>query len=88
MTLADILSNGYGIDLSTLRFELRTDLEFDDEGPSKEEILKSINEDEMIMNGKWIDDFDIVPDEPNGYIEFYSTEDDLEDLAQLSQYNK
>ena len=88
MTLAEILSNGYGIDLSTLRFELRTDLEFDDGCPSKEEILKSINEDEMIMNGKWIDDFDIVPDEPNGYIEFYSTEDDLEDLAQLSQYNK
>ena len=85
MTLADILSNGYGIDLSTLRFELRTDLEFDDEGPSKEEILKSINEDDMIMNGKWIDDFDIVPDEPNGYIEFYSTEDDLEDLARISQ---
>jgi hypothetical protein len=88
MTLAEILSNGYGIDLSTLRFELRTDLEFDDECPSKEEILKSINEDEMIMNGKWIDDFDIVPDEPNGYIEFYSTEDDLEDLARISQYNK
>lgn len=88
MTLAEILSYGYGIDLSTLRFELRTDLEFDDEGPSKEEILKSINEDEMIMNGKWIDDFDIVPDEPNGYIEFYSTEDDLEDLARISQYNK
>jgi hypothetical protein len=87
MTLADILSNGYGIDLSTLRFELRTDLEFDGEGPSKEEILKSINEDEMIMNGKWIDDFDIVPDEPNGYIEFYSTEDDLEGLARISQYN-
>ena len=88
MTLADILSNGYGIDLSTLKFELRTDLEFDDETPSKEEILKSINEDDMIMNGKWIDDFDIVPDEPNGYIEFYSTEDDLEDLARISQYNK
>jgi hypothetical protein len=88
MTLAEILSNGYGIDLSTLRFEIRTDLEFDDAAPTKEEILKSINEDEMIMNGKWIDDFDIVPDEPNGYIEFYSTEDDLEDLAQLSQYNK
>lgn len=88
MTLADILSNGYGIDLSTLRFELRTDLEFDDEAPSKKEILKSINEDDMIMNGKWIDDFDIVPDEPNGYIEFYSTEDDLDDLARISQYTE
>lgn len=81
MTLADILSTGYGIDLSTLRFELRTDLEFDDEGPSKEEILKSINEDDIIMDGKWIDDFDIVPDEPAGYIELYSTEDDLDGLV-------
>ena len=81
MTLADILSNGYGIDLSTLRFELRTDLEFDNEAPGKEDILKSINEDNMIMDGKGIDDFDIVPDEPNGYIEFYSAEDDLEILA-------
>ena len=81
MTLADILSNGYGIDLSTLRFELRTDLEFDNAAPGKEDILKSINEDNMIMDGKWIDDFDIVPDEPNGYIEFYSAEDELEILA-------
>lgn len=85
MTLADILSTGYGIDLSTLRFELRTDLEFDDEAPNKADILKSINEDDIIMNGKWIDDFDIVPDEPTGYIELYSTEDDLEDLARISQ---
>lgn len=77
MTLADILSTGYGIDLSTLRFELRTDLELDDGAPSKEEILKSIKEDDIIMNGRWIDDFDIVPDEPAGYIELYCTEDDL-----------
>lgn len=77
MTLADILSTGYGIDLSTLKFELRTDLEFDDEKTIKERILKSINEDDIIMNGEWVDDFDIVPDEPAGYIELYSTEDDL-----------
>lgn len=73
MTLADILSNGYGIDLSTLKFETIPGVDT----CTKEEILKSINEDDLIMSGKWIDDFDIVSDEPNGYIEFYSDEDDL-----------
>ena len=84
MTLADILSNGYGIDLSTLKFETIPGADT----CTKEEILKSINEDDIIMNGKWIDDFDIVPDEPTGYIELYSTEDDLEDLARISQYSE
>ena len=62
MTLADILSNGYGIDLSTLKFKLRTDLEFDNEAATEAEILKSINEDEIIVDGSFIDDFDIVAD--------------------------
>ena len=75
MTLADILSTGYGIDLSTLRFELRTDLEFDDEAPSKEDILKSINEDEIIVDGSFIEDFDIVADKPKGFIELYPEEE-------------
>ena len=75
MTLADILSSGYGIDLSTLRFELRTDLECDEEAPTKEEILKSINEDEIIVDGSFIDDFDIVADSPKGFIELYPEED-------------
>lgn len=73
MTLADILSNGYGIDLSTLKFETIPG----DDTCTKEEILKSIKEDDIIMNGKWIVDFDIVADEPYGYIELYSDEDDL-----------
>ena len=77
MTLADILTNGYGIDLSTLKFETIPGADT----CTKEEILKSINEDDIIMKGKWIDDFDIVPDEPTGCIELYSTEDDLDGLA-------
>lgn len=71
MTLADILTEGYGIDLSTLKFETIPGVDT----CTKEEILKSIKEDDMIMNGKWIVDFDMVPDEPKGFIEFYSTED-------------
>jgi hypothetical protein len=71
MTLADILTDGYGIDLSTLKFETIPIMDT----CTKEEILKSIEEDEIIVDGKWIDDFNIVSDKPNGYIEFYSTED-------------
>ena len=75
MTLADILSNGYGIDPSTLKFKLRTDLEFDNEAATEAEILKSINEDEIIVDGCFIDDFDIVADNPKGFIELYPEED-------------
>ena len=81
MTLADILSNGYGIDISTLKFETISG----EDTRSKEEILKSIKEDDIIMNGRWIDDFDIVPDEPAGYIELYCTEDDLLGSARFLQ---
>ena len=75
MTLADILSNGYGIDPSTLKFKLRTDLEFDNEAATEAEIIKSINEDEIIVDGCFIDDFDIVADSPKGFIELYPEED-------------
>ena len=75
MTLADILSNGYGIDPSTLKFKLRTDLEFDNEAATEAEIIKSINEDEIIVDGCFIDDFDIVVDSPKGFIELYPEED-------------
>lgn len=72
MTLAEILTEGYGIDISTLKFETIPGMDT----CTKEEILKSIKEDDMIMDGKWIDHFEIVSDEPNGYIELYSSEDD------------
>ena len=81
MTIADILSNGYGIDLSTLKFKLRTDLELDG-ACSKAEILRSINEDEIIVDGHFISDFDIYGDEPNGYVELYAEYDDLANEAE------
>ena len=71
MTLADILSKGYGIDLSTLKFETIPGADT----CTKEEILKSINEDEIIVDGSFIDDFDIVADEPKSFIELYPEED-------------
>ena len=74
MTLKDILEDGYGIDFSTLKFQMRTDLELDGYC-TKEEILKSMAEDEFIVDGEFIDDFDIVSDSPNGYIELYWPED-------------
>ena len=82
MTLADILSDGYGIDMATLRFEIRTDLELDDGACTKEEILRSINEDEIIVDGQFIDDFDIYGDKPNGYVELYPEYDDLANAAE------
>ena len=80
MTLAEILSNGYGIDINTLKFEFRTDLELDG-ACTKEEVMKSLKEDDIIVNGEWIEDFDIVPDEPNGYVELYPVYDDLANEA-------
>ena len=73
MTLKDILEKGYGIDFSTLKFEIQNGVDAE----TKEEILASMENDEIIVDGEWIDDFDIVPDEPNGYIELYH--DDLAD---------
>lgn len=81
MTLAEILSNGYGIDIDTLKFEFRTDLELDG-ACTKEEVMKSLKEDDIIVNGEWIEDFDIVPDEPNGYVELYPAYDDFANEAE------
>ena len=58
MTLKDILEDGYGIDFSTLDFKTKEDAE------TKEEILKSIETNELLLNriGKSIveiTDFDI-----------------------------
>ena len=70
MTIKDLLENGYGIDFSTLKFKIRTDLELDGYC-TKEEILKSMAEDEFIVNGEFIEDYDIVGDSPHGFIELY-----------------
>ena len=70
MTLKDLLENGYGIDFSTLKFEMRTDLELDGYC-TKEDILKSMTEDEFIVNGEFIEDYDIVFDSPHGFVELY-----------------
>ena len=66
MTLKDILE-GYGIDFSTIDFKIQEGVD----ACSKEEIIKSMENDELIVDGRWIEDFDIVSDEPNGYIELY-----------------
>lgn len=62
MTLKDILEDGYGIDFSTLDFKTRED------SGTKEEILKSIETNELLLNriGKStmeITDFDIEDSE-------------------------
>jgi hypothetical protein len=67
MTLKDILENGYGIDFSTIDFKTLPNVD----ACTKEEIIKSMENDEIIVDGEWINDFDIVPDTPNGYVELY-----------------
>ena len=67
MTIKDILVLGYGIDFSTLKFE--TDSNVDTR--TKEEIMKSLENDDIIVDGEWINDLDVVSDSPNGYIELY-----------------
>lgn len=66
MTLKDILE-GYGIDFSTIDFKIQEGAD----ACSKEDIIKSMENDELIVDGRWIEDFDIVSDEPNGYVELY-----------------
>lgn len=73
MTLKDILEKGYGIDFSTLKFKLRTDLEFDN--LTEDEVTNRLATDEFIVEGEVIEDFDIYGDEPNGYIELYPEEE-------------
>ena len=66
MTLKDILE-GYGIDFSTIDFKIQEGVD----ACPKEELIKSMENDELIVDGRWIEDFDIVSDEPNGYVELY-----------------
>lgn len=81
ITLKDILEKGYGIDFSTLKFEMRSDLEFDN--VIKAEILKSLAEDAFIVDGDFIKDFDIYGDEPGGYIELYKERDVEKDIDNM-----
>lgn len=67
MTLKDILELGYGIDFSTLRFEVKKDADT----CTKEEIMDSLSNDELIVDGEVITDFDIYGDKPNGFVELY-----------------
>ena len=71
MTLKDIL-DGYGIDFSTLKFQLRTDLELDN--LTIEEVRNRLESDELIADGSFIYDFDVYGDSPNGYLELYLEE--------------
>ena len=77
MTIKDILE-GYGIDFNSLTFKM-TDYPDDPEPLTAEEAKRMLEEDEIIVNGEFIDDFDIVPDDPNGYIELYP-ESEVDDL--------
>lgn len=73
MTLKDILENCYGIDFSTLKFKLRTDLELDD--LTVDEVKSRLEDDELIADGCFINDCDIYGDTPHGYLELYLEED-------------
>ena len=76
MTIRDILE-GYGIDFDSLTFEMKPENPewVDNVWNSPEEEVqvtkKMLEEDEIIVDGQFIEDFDIVSDEPNGYIELY-----------------
>lgn len=77
MTVRDILE-GYGIDFDSLTFKM-TDYPDDPEPLTAEEAKQRLEEDEIIINGEFIDDIDIVPDDPHGYIELYP-ESEVEDI--------
>ena len=69
MTLKDILEIGYGIDFESLTFKMK------DKDPdyvtNPEDIKASLATDEIIVDGEFINDFDLYGDCPNGYIELY-----------------
>ena len=67
MTIKEILEDGYGIDFSTLKFDIQKDAV----ACTKEEIIESLTNDELIIDGEIVTDFDIYSDKPNGYIELY-----------------
>ena len=78
MTPKDILE-AYGIDFDTLKFQLKSP------NPNNlteySEVRERLATDEIIVDGSFIDDFDIVADKPNGYIELYWS-DDLANAAE------
>ena len=80
MTVRDILE-GYGIDFDSLTFKM-TDYPTDPEPLTVEEAKRMLEEDEIIVNGEFIDDIDIVPDDPHGYIELYP-ESEVEDILAM-----
>ncbi len=80
MTIRDILE-GYGINFDSLTFKM-DDFPADPEPNTVEEVKHMLETDEIIVNGEFIDDFDIVPDDPHGYIELYP-ESEVDDLLAL-----
>ena len=80
MTIRDILE-GYGIDFDSLTFKM-TDYPADPEPLTAEEAKRMLEEDEIIVNGDFIDNIDIVPDDPHGYIELYP-ESEAEDILAM-----
>ena len=72
MTLKDILE-AYGIDFATLKFQLKS---LDSDNLTEySEVRERLATDEIIVNGSFIDDFDIVADSPKGFIELYPEEE-------------
>ena len=68
MTLKDILE-GYGIDFSTLKFQLRKDIELDN--LTIQEVKDQLADDEIIVDGSFICDFDTY----EGCLELYWGDD-------------
>jgi hypothetical protein len=77
MTVRDILE-GYGINFDSLTFKMN-DFPADPEPNTAEEVKHMLETDEIIVNGEFIDDIDIVADDPHGYIELYP-KTELEDI--------
>jgi hypothetical protein len=87
MTVRDILE-GYGIDFDSLTFKMKpenpewVDSVWDSPEEEVQATKKMLEEDEIIINGEFIDDIDIVPDDPHGYIELYP-ESEVEDILAM-----
>ena len=67
MTLREILEDGYGIDFSTLKFDFHKGMDH----CTRDEVMQSLSEDELIIDGQLINYFDIYADKPNGFVELY-----------------
>lgn len=74
MTLKDILENCYCIDVSTLSFSLRKDMELDN--LSVDEVKEHLFKDELQVSGSPVSDFDAywIPygDERTGVLQLYT----------------